>query len=219
MAKKDYNGNSGHDNLTNGFLASPLFAMIGGPLGALASIFMGAAFDHIDERGKFEETVKFEPYHRPTEEDIRNKENEDIDATEKLEEMMWRRGAKRITARRNVGDSYQLDYGFKNSLVFKDYIKDGRIVLYKGFVSDSVIPVKEWNAELFKRPHQFLERLKEDERKYPEQIKLYVITDGCYDLGRYMYTVNNGDSYVVCANDLRSLLGKRKAAEKIDQLI
>ncbi len=214
MGKKD-DVNTGHDGLINGILGAPLMGMIGGIPGMIAGLFLGATFDEIDRR-KAAATYNPTPpgaYIEARNREFERKKEEDINATAELEELM--KDAKIIYGT-GTGDRYQIEATHDNFPAV-GYCKDGKIQMFNDRKS-YVFVIKEWPAELYYRPYDFLKRLKKDKIEHSD-LYTYRIERPSFKGGSYMYTVNNGKSYVACARDYRLELKQRKEAEKIDQLI
>lgn len=205
MSKND--NNFGNDNLINGILGAPLMGMIGGIPGIIASIFLGATADYVDANKALEEKTKFVPYHRPTAEDIKREEEEDIEATKEIEKILWEHIASYGEKERKFFKKYyyKIFLGSQN-LPFKKYDINGRIGLYKQ--KESYCPLEDYPAELYYRPSEFLKRLQQDIKKY-DCLKMYRINHGFLQ-GEYMYTVNHGKSFVVCGSACR----EKKPIEK-----
>lgn len=210
MDKNDIN--SGHDNLINGILAAPLMGAVGGVPGVVASVLLGAVADVADSHlAEINRNKEIPDFHSPkTFAEIDKEQEQDINATVELEALMV--NAETIDGKGRKGrrkEYYEITHEYQKLICHKGYIPNGKLGMFYR-KERSIFPVKEWPAELYYRPTDFLTRLKKDLERYSSSIELYQIEHNAFNGGAYMYTANHGGTYVVCTKDYRYDVAKRK---------
>ena len=195
------------DRLINDIFTIPIFTMIGGPIASLFPIAYNITTGVIDEKRKIANDGKIKTYHPKTQSEIQKEREEDAISIEEIEKLMV--GSKVVPGIENASTDkyYQLTKGH-DCISSYGYEPKGKIgVFLKGRAG---VPVKEWPAEMYYRPTDFLNRMRKDIEKYGN-VEMIKVKPTLY--GHYMYTVNNGTSYVVCTHAFKNT--ERKEFQKI----
>ena len=198
---KDYKGSKEH--ITNAALASPIAFLMGGPAGVAATLGLGKLVDALEDRDyekrREEWKTNNSQYIPITMDEIIEKTNEANEAINRIEDIDQLKNAKRIRGCANYKRGHENDtfikIGGAAPLQYtKTGIGDGEVLFYYG--SRNAFPNKRVKAKLFYYENDFLNSFMSDYKRNPN-MEIYKIEAAMYKNGKWMYTTDNGNSFVV----------------------
>ena len=191
------------DHLTNAGLAAPFAFIAGGPVGAAAVLGLGKLLDHIEdvefEKRQAEWQNNPHRYVAPTMEQIQQKNIKSREMSQRINDLPFIQNAKGIRAcadwrQGHQRDTYVTISGGRPLEYSRTGIGDGEVWLHDG-VGNS-IPNRKVPATLYYNEEDFFNQIVRDYRSCPG-MEIWKINASGYKQGHWMYTMDNGRSYVV----------------------
>lgn len=192
------------EHLTNAALASPLAFLAGGPAGAVTVLGLGKVLDHLEDKDFERRQLEWamNPNRTPnlTPEQQLAKINNDNKLRKGLAadipqfvDAIEIRGSENYKNEKEVFINIKSDTPLQHT---RTGIGSGEVVFYDGAWYRNSI--KKAKAELHYNTVSFKEKFLDDYKTYKNKIKTYKIVAAMYKKGSWMYTIDNGKSYVVC---------------------
>lgn len=191
------------EHLTYAAMASPISFLMGGPTGLVSTLALGKLMDVLDDIDyeRRQEEWKNNPHRweQPTLDEINAKTEEDYDYKEKINNLPQIKNGIEIRGCSNYKKGHENDvyitvFGGRPLQFTKTGIGDGEVVFHKG--NRDCLGYKRVKAKLFYNEKDFYESFQRDYKWHPN-MKIYKVIASSYKDGHWMYTMDNGSSYVV----------------------
>ena len=185
------------EHLTNAALASPLAFMAGGPVGAAMVLGLGKMIDHLEDKDfeRKQQEWKNNP-NRPidlTPQQMSDKLRKSLEAANKINNLPHFEDAIKIMGKSRNGE-YVTTSGGNRLFYTQTGIGKGEVIFHKDGYDWA--GYKKMPATLYYYAQDFFDRFKNDYKTYPN-MKIYKIIGATATEGRWMYTADNGNTFVV----------------------
>lgn len=188
-----------HDGLINASLSVPFLLATGNIVPAVGALVVGALSDEIHKKEFEEKQIEWmnhpNRYIQKTQSEIQEEEKNNQDSESVIKEIM--NDANLIQGNVIKGKGYNQEYIMvimKHPGMNASYANNTECdIMFCSKVGD--LNGKRVKSHCYYSASDFLARLRSD---YCSGIKKYIITNSKRNEGRWMYTIDDGKSYVVC---------------------